>query len=53
MKVKIANNYPETQNIFPSSVIQRSELGPSMFLIFTSYSPNDIKLFVEDVKLLV
>ena len=56
MKVKIVNNYSETQNIL-SNVHWRFVLGPLLFLIFINYLPNDkkpeIKLFAGDVKLLI
>ena len=56
MKVKIGNNYSETQNI-PFGVLQESVLGLLLFLISINDLPNDIKskirLFVDDIKLLV
>ena len=42
MKIKIGNNYSETQNI-PSYVLQGSILGPLLFLIFISNLPYDMK----------
>ena len=56
MKVKIENNYSETQNI-PSGIPQGSVLRLFLFLIFINDLPIDIrseiKLIADDVKLLV
>ena len=55
MKIKISNNYSETQNI-PSGVPQGSAMRPLLFLISINHLPNDrkfeVKLFASD-KLLV
>ena len=52
MKVKIGNDYSETQNIH-SSVPQGSVLGPLLLLIFVNDLRNDmkseIKLFADDI----
>ena len=56
MKVKISNNYTETQNI-PSDVPRGSILTTLMFLIFINDLVNDIKseikLLADDVKLFI
>ena len=56
MKVKIVNNYSETQNM-PSGVPQESVLRSLLFLIFMNDLPNDIKseikIFADDVELFV
>ena len=56
MKVKSGNNYSETENI-PSSVTQGSALEHLVFFKvindFTNDIKSEIKLFADDVRLLV
>ena len=50
MKVKVGNNYSETQYIL-SGFAQGSVQGLSLFLIFINDLKSEIKLFADDVKL--
>ena len=52
MKIKIDNNYSETQNI-PSGVPEVSVLGPLLFLIYMVHSISFQAFFVQAFKIVV